>query len=176
MGKTIITTTCYGCKKPFQKLLSEYNRRRKMGKNQFCSTECANEYNHNRVDWKELHSVKIKTDSTFHYLLRCILRRKIGKKQTCDVDVPYLKQVWKKQQGICPYTGIKMVFPTHWAEMARTHSLERVSLDRIDSSKGYTKGNVEFVCMGVNYAKNRWTKEMTIQFFEKIRNNSPPTK
>lgn len=33
----------------------------------------------------------------------------------------------------------------------------RGSIDRIDSSKGYVKGNVHFVCCIVNYAKGRWT-------------------
>lgn len=143
-----------------------------MGKPQFCSCQCANAYNHNKIDWKELHSIKIKQDSTFNYLLRQILRRKIGKLQSCKIDIAYLKQLWESQRGICPYTGLKMIFPTHWKEMTRVHSLEKVSLDRIDSSRGYVKGNVEFVCLGVNYAKNRWSRQEAIDFFSKIRNQN----
>lgn len=169
MGKAIIDVKCHGCHRTFQKLLAEYNRRHKMGKNQFCSTQCANRWNHNQIDWKELHSSKIVKDSTFRYILKYVSRRR----HPCNVDLPYLKRLWEIQNGICPYTGIKMTFPTHWKEMTRTHCLEKVSLDRIDSTKGYIKGNVEFVCMGVNYAKNKWSKEAAVKFFDAIRNNHP---
>src|ERR1039458_8855333 len=101
MEKPTIEINCHGCQRPFKKLLAEYNRRQKLGGNHFCSTKCANIYNHSKIDWKELHSVKIKKDSIFHYLLGHILRRKIGKKQECHIDVPYLKEIWETQQGIC---------------------------------------------------------------------------
>jgi hypothetical protein len=35
----------------------------------------------------------------------------------------------------------------------------RASLDRIDSSRGYVPGNVEWVCMFINYGKNSWSRE-----------------
>ena len=151
-----------------------------MGKPQFCTYRCANSYNHNKIDWKELHSVKIKEDSTFGYILKYVEDRvsrwSADKPKECNIDIPYLKQLWEKQKGICPYTGIQMVFPTHWAEMARNHTLEKVSLDRIDSSKGYVRGNVEFVCMAVNYAKNRWSRRAAMEFFSKVRNQVPTSR
>lgn len=48
------------------------------------------------------------------------------------------------------------------------HSPYQASLDRIDSSKGYIEGNVEFVCLAVNYAKNGFSKEQMIEFFGKV--------
>lgn len=52
-----------------------------------------------------------------------------------------------------------MVLPNTFKEYKQLHSLTRASLDRIDSTKGYVKGNVEFVCLAINYAKNNFKKE-----------------
>jgi hypothetical protein len=43
------------------------------------------------------------------------------------------------------------------------------SLDRIDSSKGYIEGNIEFVCLAINYAKNGFSKEETQNFIKMIK-------
>lgn len=38
----------------------------------------------------------------------------------------------------------------------------------IDSSKGYIKNNVEFVCFGINLEKCNFTKEETISLIKEI--------
>jgi hypothetical protein len=53
-------------------------------------------------------------------------------------------------------------------EYRKLHSLTRASLDRIDSSKGYIKGNVEFVCLAINFAKNDFKKEEMKSFIKEI--------
>lgn len=42
----------------------------------------------------------------------------------------------------------------------------KASLDRIDSSKGYIEGNVEFVCSAINLAKNNFSKEAMVSFLQ----------
>ena len=37
------------------------------------------------------------------------------------------------------------------------------SIDRIDNDLGYVMGNVQLVCRGVNYLKNRWTDEQAME-------------
>ena len=61
----------------------------------------------------------------------------------CTITVEYLKELWEKQDGKCPYTGWKLdnaETTAHWD----THQLHprTASLDRIDSSLGYILGNV----------------------------------
>ena len=34
---------------------------------------------------------------------------------------------------------------------------DRASLDRIDSDKGYVPGNIQFVSVIIQFAKNKWT-------------------
>jgi hypothetical protein len=60
---------------------------------------------------------------------------------------------------VCPYTGKKM-------SLGKETSPYSASLDRIDSSKGYMKGNVEFVCLAVNLAKQSFSREQMMTFFQ----------
>lgn len=83
-----------------------------------------------------------------------------------EIDVQYLKELWDNQNGICPYTGIKMLLPKTSTDFF--HSLKKASLDRIDSKKGYIKGNVEFVCSAINLAKNSFTREEMKEFLSEI--------
>lgn len=66
-----------------------------------------------------------------------------------EIDVEYLLSLWEVQNGNCALTGWPMsmllgngVIPTN------------VSIDRIDSSRGYVVGNVQLVCRAVNIAKS----------------------
>lgn len=58
-----------------------------------------------------------------------------------DVDCEYLDVLWKTQKRRCFYSGRPL-------EIMKT-----ASLDRIDSSRGYVKGNVQWVHVDVNRAK-----------------------
>lgn len=77
-----------------------------------------------------------------------------------DLSLEYLKQLWDEQKGICPYTGIHLQL----AEYKANHNdpIYTASLDRIDSSKGYIKGNVQFISTAINYMKNNMSHEDTI--------------
>lgn len=90
------------------------------------------------------------------------------KKHQIDIDVQYLKSVWERQKGKCTYTGIEMILPRNTKEHMNVRSLKKASLDRIDSSKGYLKGNVEFVCSAINLAKNSFTREEMKEFLSEI--------
>lgn len=43
------------------------------------------------------------------------------------------------------------------------------SVDRIDNTKGYIEGNVQFVCLGFNYMRNSVTLEKAIEFIRKLK-------
>lgn len=88
------------------------------------------------------------------------------RKHHSELDVKYLKQLWENQKGICSYTGIKMLLPETSAHVVR--SPKKASLDRIDSSKEYVRGNVEFVCQAINLAKNAFTREEMKAFISEI--------
>ena len=62
-----------------------------------------------------------------------------------------------------------MVLPKNTNRIHNSRTLIRASLDRIDSSKGYIDGNVEFVCYGINLAKNNFSKSEMLNFINSIR-------
>lgn len=53
---------------------------------------------------------------------------------------------WKAQDGKCIYTK--------WEMSTKTNDSKLVSIDRIDSSKGYIVGNIQLTCWCVNRAKS----------------------
>lgn len=108
--------------------------------------------------------------SPFRYFVRKIKDRCRRKNKKNGITASYLKSLWKSQKGICPYTNLKMTLPYHRVKGFRNKENPcRASLDRIDSSQGYVEGNVEFVCLAVNLAKNTFSKKRMIDFFKRIR-------
>jgi hypothetical protein len=84
-----------------------------------------------------------------------------------DLTEKDLKDIWERQRGICPYTGIPMLLPKNSAtKLPKTP--DRASLDRIDSKKGYTKDNVQFCSLFAQYAKNEWSDQVFRNFLAEI--------
>lgn len=98
---------------------------------------------------------------------RVRLRCRTNSKRSSDVDVDYLLQVWNTQQKRCFYTGILLTLPTP----ERGSRITTASLDRIDSEKGYVKGNVQFVSMAINFMKNNMSHDETLQLVQLIKNS-----
>jgi hypothetical protein len=67
-----------------------------------------------------------------------------------------LLELWKKQDGKCAYTGLPMT--------ASSNQFHTVSLDRIDSSKGYVVDNIQLICAVVNKMKMDLKEETFIHF------------
>lgn len=80
-----------------------------------------------------------------------------------DIDKEYLHKLWDKQQGKCAISGIEM---TYIANCGRIPT--NVSVDRIDSNKGYIKGNVQLVCMAVNQMKSDLDMQTFLNFCNSI--------
>jgi hypothetical protein len=59
----------------------------------------------------------------------------------------------------CPYLGTRLTF-----HKMKGHLDSHASVDRIDSSKGYVKGNVEVISYRANVMKNCANREQLIMF------------
>lgn len=87
-----------------------------------------------------------------------------------DFDKVFLKELWERQEGKCAITGIRMMLEKDASSRrAREKKPHKASLDRIDSSKPYTKDNVQFICMCVNYMKNTFQNDEIVEFIESIK-------
>lgn len=81
-------------------------------------------------------------------------------------------KVWEYTGGICPYLNIPLLHPkTDKDKKAGNWS---ASLDRIDSSKGYTPDNVQWIHKDVNKMKINLSHDRFIEMCEYVRNPSRP--
>lgn len=85
---------------------------------------------------------------SYIYLLKDRANRKNLK---FNLDGKYLWDLFLKQKRRCSLSGIEIHFPKAWGIRSKTQST--ASLDRIDSSKGYIKGNVQWVHKQINTMK-----------------------
>lgn len=76
-----------------------------------------------------------------------IKRNAISRQLAVTMTIQEIQDVWDRQNGKCYYTG----WPLEWGA-ADEASLP--SLDRLDSSQGYTTENTVFACWLVNRVKN----------------------
>jgi len=161
------TIQCSNCGNSFNKPLNEYNRRLKDEKLVFyCSRRCSAIKNINNFgDKRNTTPPKSLPQNPFNYYLRNIKKRT----HDVDIDLDYLKQLWEKQEGICPYSKIKMELNTHSHRHENKKNI--ASLDRIDSSLGYIKGNVQFIILPLNYMKNTMNEKDFLDLLKEIANN-----
>lgn len=177
-NRKLITFTCDNCGCEATKPESEYKRNLRLGRHNFCSRKCsvlyANKHNLNHSsDWRNSeegkrhiasYSGNRRTDHTpFNYTLRNARKRY----KDFNLTAEYLKDVWDNQQGKCPYTGISLILPT-FKHNKDIPIASRASLDRIDSTKGYIIGNVQFISTPINYLKNTMTDLETKQYLKLI--------
>jgi len=79
---------------------------------------------------------------------------------------------YKKQNGLCAITGIAMTWeyssddtPDNYSAIKYPHN---ISPDRIDSNKGYTVDNLQFVCSRINTMKNNMTVEEFVNLCKQV--------
>lgn len=80
-----------------------------------------------------------------------------------------LKELYEQQNGLCYYTSIPMQLNTtsNWEVTGQAY-FDILSVDRIDSSKGYEKNNIVLCCTGINKAKGNMSKDEFQEFINYI--------
>jgi hypothetical protein len=89
---------------------------------------------------------KIYEDANFRYMLNNTKNSSKNVDRKCNnLTIEDLKEKWEQQNGMCAYTGIELVLPINSCKPNPDVSYKMASIDRIDSSKPYTKDNIQFV-------------------------------
>ena len=154
--KTIIKTNCDYCGKEFIFYggLSHYNRI----KRHYCSRSCQGNGN-NVVLGNKLHGLGGHGDKKDkRYSMWCgAKKRALRKGFDFNLEIEDIPQIPK----ICPMLGIEIKANT-------THSPldSSPSLDRIDNTKGYIKGNIQIISNRANRIKS----DATVEELEKLIN------
>lgn len=168
LGKVL----CNNCGIEFEKPISEIKRNLEKCRPNYCSRSCVGKKHGKEKASKIKNSYDISMHSScrrdeftsFRYSLKCAKQRF----KEVNVTLQDLKEQWEIQNGICPYSKIHLILPTYRNEVPLQ---ERASLDRIDNSKGYVKGNIHFVSTPINYMKSTMSHKETIDFLKQISKN-----
>ena len=162
---------CNGCGVEFEKESRYVKAAEKKGRQHFCSLACLgpinlqrgkekiDKWNNGEENRKHLQNIcknKLDEYSPFRpFLASCFKRNK-----DCDLDLSYLKELWEKQNGKCFITNVDLVLKKNYNRNFQA------SLDRIDSSKGYIRGNVRYISVSVNWLKNELDDNHVREFIQ----------
>ena len=162
------TIICANCGSAFDREVREIKRSQKIGRKNYCSRTCSGKKNHTHLDpykgqgeiWK--HSGK-KDEFTG---LRIHISKAKRREKRIDISVKDLFDIWNLQKGICVYSKVALLHPV---SKGKNNPVYTASLDRIDSSIGYIKNNIQFVSIAVNYMKNTMTDSEVKNFINILK-------
>jgi hypothetical protein len=96
--------------------------------------------------------------------------KKKSPKEPCTITAKDIEELYFKQHQKCALTGLPISFEN---TNIRTRDLScTASIDRIDSSRGYTLGNIQLVHKDVNTMKNAFEQEYFIKMCKLIVSKS----
>jgi hypothetical protein len=154
-SRKTISLICIQCKSYYNGDAREYRRQIRKGvTNHFCSRSCASTHRnlHSDIGNRMKKNLAIGNAMRDEYTdFRYYVRKARARDPKMDLDLPYIKELWEKQGGRCAFTGIPLI---QWdVKNGKKNTINLGSLDRIDSNKGYLKGNVQFISAALNMAK-----------------------
>ena len=97
-----------------------------------------------------------------------IKRHSIKRGRECSITIDDVWNQFNKQNGKCVYTGIDLELP----QRSRRKSNGNSSLDRIDSSRGYTKDNIQWVHKDINWMKQDFDQLYFIEMCDQVSKHS----
>lgn len=93
-----------------------------------------------------------------------IQKQASDRKLEFTISLEYAWNLFEKQVKKCAYSGTQLAF-------SRTKTANIASLDRIDSSKGYIEGNVQWVHKDINMMKRNFTEQYFLELCENVYKN-----
>jgi hypothetical protein len=86
-----------------------------------------------------------------------------------EISAKDIFDLFESQQGLCALSGIKLIIVDNY----RDDSIKQTaSIDRIDSSKGYVLGNIQWVHKVINIMKNRYSTNEFILLCRAVSNHT----
>ena len=121
----------------------------------------------------EQNKAKRKEYSNEEKLNAILLSRFHGAKtRATKYNIPFnltlkdIYSIWEQQKGLCAISKLPMTF-----DLYQGRTFTNVSIDQINPHLGYTKENIQLVCMTVNQMKSDMSIEELYMFCEAIIKN-----
>lgn len=116
--------------------------------------------------WNGIHDISGK----YLYALKCNAK---NRKIKFSLKKEYLWELYLQQNKLCKLSNLKIEFVRNYVDDGENQT---ASLDRIDSSKGYIKGNVQWVHKIVNRMKWKISEQEFINWCKLVSNRHLKTK
>lgn len=161
------TRKCPVCDKEFTRALS------KLKDNSTCSRSCSairgNKLRKGKPSQALLDACSKQGHKADKYTgFRKLLHSSKQRKQyDNNLTLEYMLSIWEEQNGICNYSGVELV--RYYPKGTTTDHRYLASLDRIDPSKGYIKGNIQFISACMNFMKHTMTDKDTHELIQLIK-------
>jgi hypothetical protein len=180
----MVTLKCKNpkCGKEFIRRAAEHKRNQKIGRNTFCCLSCHQSHlttgrpatPEARERIRLYSNNKLDEYSKFRKFFSLIKKRAKDRNFEFNLTLESLKELWDKQNGKCVYSGLDMDIPENskWETIGDNKNPIQASVDRIDSSKGYTTDNIQFICMIANLAKSNFDEESFLQYCRAVADHS----
>lgn len=127
-----------------------------------CSKECRLKFDADRVRLANNSSLEMKLAN----IVRGTKHRSKKNSVEYSISKEFVIDLFNKQDGKCSKTGIK--FELNNCDQSGGKSPWSPSIDRKDPNKGYTKDNVQLVCLMYNLCKGVWTDNEVKKFVRSI--------
>ena len=119
---------------------------------------------------KHRKSQQIYRDKNWDYrLYSACSRHNRGKIYEVTFEKEYLRQLWDDQRGLCFWTQIPMLT----CSIYKRHP-QLVSVDRIDSDKGYNEENGVLACTFANFGKSDTDVRTWFTFLQTLKRAMNP--
>ena len=105
--------------------------------------------------------------NTFSYYISNAKSNSKRNNKEFNLTKKYLEDLFISQNSLCKLSGIPIQLRTR--KCCEAKSLNQASLDRLDNSKGYVEGNIQFVALGVNYLRNTCSIDETLHFLTQLK-------
>lgn len=112
-------------------------------------------------EYKQGLSAKYPLSTRLHDMRRSAVAHAKRLGMLCEIRKSNLRDIYKKQNGKCFYTGLPMKLNSNLSR-----DLLLMSCDRIDSFRGYVPDNVVLCCWGVNLLKGQ---NSPTHFYESLK-------
>jgi hypothetical protein len=147
------------------------HRLKAMGKNSGCDTcrkKFVKGYQRQRKILSESKNWKGKGSIPGRMLTLLIIAAK-ARNISVEINISDLDELWTKQNGKCALTGRILNLS---GNLNGKLIVGTASVDRIDSSKGYTKENIQWVHKDINMAKRALNNKEFISLCKEVANNN----
>lgn len=173
-----IILNCAWCKKDFEKDKHEVSRRKYKTKSNrwFCSRSCSASYGNKYTKRDRTHLprhhgndyARIYDPEISWYMSRCCKDARF-RAVTKDERLLIHEDLLNRWTGICAISEVPLVRRSMDGSCAISNPFFIASVDRIDCSKPYEPGNLQWTSLAINLARNKMENEEFKEAFKQFR-------